>query len=374
MNNKELIKEKFKKYLENKDFKSIFKNKEIYKSEVKKIMVDILNSEISSHKNKLQIGTLFSFKKFKIFINNLYNKILLYFNKNNVFIEEISLINKNTETSIFPQNLEYFGVFLSNINRISKSYKKNITFVIIPSKYRLNAPDINTARSPIKYNITRNKVLTNIIAKSYDVKLIDNKYRISELDYGSYIIDLTNIIMEENKKNIIFNGHFNASGQIFLAKYLLSKIKTEDFNLIRNILLYNSINIVDSYTHTSYWNNNKVIILEDSQYIDWLHSVKNYFKNNLYDEFLLAPIFSYSFLFDKCSSILDILNTFKESINDKRLVLLYTGVCELKDKNIVDMKNSILKIEKSLFLNVEDIAPDLSLAIMNQLGTLNEIK
>ena len=68
--------------------------------------------------------------------------------------------------------------------------------MIIPSKYRLNAPDINTARSPIKYNIIRNKVLTNIIAKSYDVKLIDNKYKISELNYGSYIIDLTNIIME----------------------------------------------------------------------------------------------------------------------------------------------------------------------------------
>ena len=364
----------YKKYVENEDFKSIFKNKEIYKSEVKTFMIDVLNFEINNYKNKIKFRTLFSFNKFKSFINTLCDNILLNFKKDALLTENISLLDMNAETAIFTKNMEYFRLFLSNINRISKFYKKNITFVIIPSKYRLNAPDMNTARSPIKYNITRNKVLTNIIAKSYDVKLIDNKYRISELDYGSYIIDLTNIIMEENKKNIIFNGHFNTSGQIFLAKYLLSKMKTEDFNLIRNILLYNSINIVNSDTHTSYMNNNKVIILEDSQYIDWLHSVKNYFKNNLYDEFLLAPIFSYSFLFDKCSSILDILNTFKESINDKRLVLLYTGVCELKDKNIVDIKNSILKIEKSLFLNVEDIAPDLSLAIMNQLGTLNEIK
>ena len=180
------------------------KNKEIYKSEVKTFMIDVLNFEINNYKNKIKFRTLFSFNKFKSFINTLCDNILLNFKKDALLTENISLLDMHAETSIFTKNMEYFRLFLSNINRISKSYKKNITFVIIPSKYRLNAPDINTARSPIKYNITRNKVLTNIIAKSYDVKLIDNKYRISELDYGSYIIDLTNIIMEENKNNIIF--------------------------------------------------------------------------------------------------------------------------------------------------------------------------
>ena len=363
----------YKSYIQNKDFKSIFDNKDLYKKNVNELAINIIKAEINYNKNKLNIKTLFSFNNMQNFWDNLYNKLLFNFSNKKLPEKKLSIIDMHSETAIFSESFDYYRQFLKNINRVSNFYNKNITFVIIPSSYRINAPDINIARTPIKYNIVRNDVLTNIAIYSYKIEYINAKAKISELAYGPYILDLTNFILKKNKEEIIFDGHFNERGHEVLADILLTNIKTNQSNLNRKILFYNSLNVHNFATHVSYTGFNESTILNDSQYLDWLKTVIDYFNNNLYDEHLLAPILSYSFYKNKCDAIIDIFDVFSVSVDDERLVLFYKGLCGLKD-NAIKIETSTEKIKKSLNLHVIDIEPFLSEAIISKLGELDEIK
>ena len=110
--------------------------------------------------------------------------------------------------------------------------------------------------------------------------------------------------------------------------------------------------------------------INNVQYLDWASSVKLFYNKNIFDEFLLAPFFSYAFYNNKCNDILEITNNLISTNADERLALFYNGLCELKNINNNDLKISINKIEKALFLNIEDIAPNLASAISKELKNL----
>ena len=172
----------YKKYINNEDFISIFNNKELYKNDINILMINVLKAQINKNKDEIKIRNLFSYKKFQNFIKIFYIKVFTYINKNNIVEEKMRLDYMHSETATYPENYAYFRNFLNNIKRISKLHKIKVTYVLIPSMYRLNAPDITVARTPIKYSIARNKILTSIAIDAYEVEIINNNYNITELD------------------------------------------------------------------------------------------------------------------------------------------------------------------------------------------------
>jgi len=364
----------YKSYINNNKFNSIFSDQKNYEKSVKGFMINVLKFEREINKKKSSIRFLINFDNFIKFLSFIKDKIANSFTEDYIINENIEPIDKHAETQVTSSDWLYFNSFMNGIKRISNKYNTKITFIIIPSKYRINSPEVSIARSVIKYDMVKNMILTNIIAHIFSVKSIDNKYEIIE-DFKFDIIDLTNIIMKENNKNnIIFDGHFSNDGHKFLADYLLKNINLKDTDHYKKIILYNSLNVYNMNTHTNYNKGFEGNNINETQYIDWIKSLKFFLKNNSYNEFLLAPFFSYSFHNDRCNDILDITNNLLNNIENARLVLLYGGICELKNINNKDIKIFIDKIEKALYLNVEDIAPYLALALSEQLETLKEIR
>ena len=374
------------KYINNKEFKSIFQNQEDYEKNIKNFMTKVLEHENRYNKETSNIKALINYKNFINFISSLNKKILNLFTEENVINSKIdledrqALEDRHAETQVFNENWSHFTSFLSGIKRISNKYNTKITFVILPSAYKIKAPEVTIARSPIKYDIAKNRILTHIIRNIYSVKTIENEYKIIE-NYQFDIIDLTNILIEENKNNIVFDGHFSQEGHKFLAKYLLKNINSNDLSHFNNIILYNSLNVNNHNTHQSFNNYVKTIAgghtityeptsINNVQYLDWASSVKLFYNKNIFDEFILAPFFSYAFYNNKCNDILEITNNLISTNADERLALFYNGLCELKNINNNDIKISINKIEKALFLYIEDIAPNLAFSISKELNNL----
>ena len=372
---KDIVKEAnsglYEKYLNNKEFKSIFQNQEDYEKNIKNFMTKVVKHEKRYNKKTSNIKALINYKNFINFISSLNKKVLNLFTEENIINSKINLIDRHAETQIFTQNWAYFTSFLSGIKRISNKYNTKITFVILPSAYKIKAPEVTIARSPIKYDIAKNNILTHIIKNIYSIKTIENEYKIIE-NYQFDIIDLTHILIEENKNNIVFNGHFSQEGHRFLAKYLLKNINSNDSNHFNNIILYNSLNVNNYNTHQSFYSDVTTISINNVQYLDWASSVKLFYNKNIFDEFQLAPYFSYAFYNNKCNDILEITNNLISTNADERLALFYNGLCELKNINNNDIKISISKIKKALFLNIEDLAPYLALAISKELKNLKE--
>ena len=71
---------------------------------------------------------------------------------------------------------------------------------------------------------------------------------------------------------------------------------------------------------------------------------------------------------------MEITNNLISTNADERLALFYNGLCELKNINNNDITISIEKIEKALYLNIEDLAPNLAFAISKELKKLKGIK
>jgi len=361
----------YDKYINNKKFKPIFKNQEDYENDIQKFMIKVVKHEKTYNEKISNIKVLINSKNFIQFISTLNKKVLSLFTEEAIINKKIDLIDRHAETQIFTENWAYFTSFLSGIKRISNKYNTKITFVILPSAYKIKAPEVTIARSPIKYDMAKNRILTHIIRNIYSIKAIENEYKIIE-NYQFDIIDLTNILIEENKNNIVFNGHFSQEGHKFLAKYLLKNINSNDSNHFKNIMLYNSLNVNNYNTHESFNSDVNTISINNVQYLDWASSVKLFYNKNIFDELQLAPYFSYAFYNNKCNDILEITNNLISTNADERLALFYNGLCELKNINNNDIKISINKIKKALFLNIEDLAPYLALAISKELKNLKE--
>ena len=363
----------YDKYINNKKFKSIFKNQEDYEKNIKNFMIKVVKHEKVYNEKISNFKVLINSKNFIKFISSLNKKILNFFIEPTIINDKIDLIDKHSETQIFTENWAYFTSFLNSIKRISNKYNTKITFVILPSAYKIEDPEVTIARSTIKYDIAKNYILTHIIKNIYNVKIIENEYKIIE-NYQFDIIDLTNILIEENKSNIVFDGHFSQEGHKFLAKYLLKNINSNDSNHFKNIILYNSLNVNNYNTHESFNSDVNTISINNVQYIDWASSVKLFYNKNIFDELQLAPYFSYAFYNNKCNDIMEITNNLISTNADERLALFYNGLCELKNINNNDITISIEKIEKALYLNIEDLAPNLAFAISKELKKLKGIK
>lgn len=331
----------YRNYTNHDNFISIFENELNYKKNVRELSIKIINSELKENLEKIRIDNLLGLSNLHIFTKNIYKNILAH-------IENKEKPNDERATMVTIENTNLFISFLDELKKIVKKKQTKVTFLIIPSQYRF------TVENKYKLDKVRYTVNTAIADASFKIEKDDKFYTFKELEYGFDLVDLTTKI--DNNQSI-YDGYFTKKGHSFLSDFIFKVFQSNSTKLFKRIVFYNSL---QNYTDLSYYRHNRGISITEKQYIDWYKSIKNYFLYREYDEFLLAPFFSYSIINNKCNEVIEIIELFTNTYKEERLLIFFEGLCEIKLDSINNVGSSVLKLKHALKLNISEIIPEMA--------------